>query len=146
MMNFVLDNIDRHHGNYMFAKDAAGKPQLALIDHNIWGTPPSRKDGLWRSNPAYLSPLRQTKIGSPEHNAYTGVHPEAVQWVQKLDPAALRDHLMKYSAPPATIARAVFRLTNLKGHLASSVPSGGLDTVFHRAALGPPATYQKLGQ
>lgn len=108
IMNSILQNRDRHGGNYMISSSSPeGKfDRLHLIDHNLWG------DGSRVVNtPAYTHKLGE--LSSP-------VHSEAASWVQKLDPTELSHQMARNGVPPYGIKQAVRRLEAMKTLLANT--------------------------
>lgn len=106
-MNFILNNNDRHAGNYLYT----GKDKhdgLALIDHNMFGIYSPNK---WRE-PSYLAWANSEQ--NPDIDIMQKMHPEAQKWLQGLDEGELRNHLMKNGMPQKGIDVSVERLKNLK--------------------------------
>lgn len=106
-MNFILNNNDRHAGNYLYSgKNKHDK--ITLIDHNMFGIYNSTK---WKE-PSYLSWANDDK--HPDIDIMKPMHPEAQRWLQSLDEGELRNHLMKNGMPQKGIDISVDRLRNLK--------------------------------
>ncbi len=115
IMNTVLGNADRHDGNYMLSQDG----KLTLIDHNIFGSNYSMSPGYLMHSGANSQP----------------VHPEVLEWLNKLNPEDLRQHLIKNGVPTevktwsTTAAQKVLepmvkRLQSLKTHAPTSAKFG----------------------
>lgn len=104
-MNFIMNNGDRHSGNYLYTDKG-----MALIDHNMWGI---YGPNHWRK-PSYLS---QASL-DPEVNTENRLaHPEAQKWIANLDPSELRNQMMKNNIPQLAIDVAVHRLNALKSRI-----------------------------
>ena len=126
-MNFILNNRDRHSGNWLYTKsDPKGEYDgIKLIDHNLFGDQP--EENGWHSDPWYLS---EELYNDPQHGPKAVMHPEAQKWLQSLDANELRNHLMKNGMPPRSIEVSVNRLNRLK----EEAPSQGLSAAFRNAS------------
>lgn len=111
MMNVILNNADRHDGNYLLGHSGGQHNKLHLIDHNLWG---SNRLGAGVNVPFYVSKLNGAGEG---HDPAGLAHPEAQKWLKSLDPSELRSQLMRYGAPPNAIENSLTRLNQLKKHV-----------------------------
>lgn len=110
IMNFLMNNTDRHAGNYLYGDNG----KLTMIDHNMFGRSDERR---WYSDPRYLRSLENYEHnygGKPE---YQMAHPEAQAWLQKLDPEQFRNHLMTNGAPQQVVDQSLERLGMLKTNI-----------------------------
>lgn len=128
MMNFLMNNTDRHGGNYLHGDNG----KLTMIDHNMFGDPDQRR---WYSDPQYLSALERHESLNREGQGGDGrefqmAHPEAVNWLNSLDPGKFRDQLMKNGVPQEQIDQSIERLANLK----QLAPTHPLSKAFYEAS------------
>lgn len=128
-MNFIMNNTDRHSGNWLYTKsDPNGEHDgIKMIDHNIFGHH-DKETGWYSSNdPWYLS---ENLYDDPVNGPKAVMHPEAQKWLQSLDPAELRNQLMKNGMPAKNIEVSINRLNRLK----QEAPTSGLSAAFKNAS------------
>lgn len=99
MMDMVMGNMDRHHGNYLVTPEG----HINLIDHNITLGEPDTMSGM-HALPSYLP-----QWGQP--------HPEAVKWLNGLDASEFEDQLRSLEVPDERIRFAADRLRAIQGQL-----------------------------
>jgi hypothetical protein len=112
LMDMILDQVDRHSGNYMLTPKKA--PYIHLNDNG-------------------LSMYGEDEVPNVPHywSANTGnewveepLHPEAVAWAQKLNPQKLGDMMERLGVPQKQRAESVRRLGALQNRLANKSPDG----------------------
>ena len=108
LMDMILGNGDRHFGNFMLTPGRA--PYIHLIDNGL--TMP-----YGSGEPPRIPMYWQTKdVG--ENWAEEPLHPEAVAWAQKLNPAKLGKMMDEMGLPRASREEAVYRLQAVKNRIA----------------------------
>lgn len=127
VMNVVLGNSDRHHGNFVFTED--GEPNIRLIDHGFafrdWGLDdyPGYVEMHEREHFDRNPQVRTNKALEP---ARQPIHPAAAAWLQSLNPEKLEQQLLAGKLEPwrARVARRT--LEQLQTHVKQGLPRSGV--------------------
>jgi hypothetical protein len=117
LMDMVMDNSDRHPGNYLLTPGQGSG--IHLIDNGL----AFAKD----AEAVTTIPHYWTKAGVNAHGVQnakddygemswmkTPLHPEAARWVASLDPEKLRTEMERLGLPKANVEESVRRLAALK--------------------------------
>jgi hypothetical protein len=121
LMDMVLNSNDRHRMNYMLTPSQA--PFIHLIDNGLSFAPPG--EDFVTDVPHYWLQYNHDMHGEDEWH-HEPLHPEAAEWVKKLDPAKLDEHMEKLGVPGAPRKEAVRRLTSVRNRvLRGDVTKGG---------------------
>lgn len=105
LMDMILDNRDRHVGNFVLTPGRA--PYIHLIDNGLAMLSESSES----SEPPRVPMYWDMQEGAP-------LHPEAVAWAQKLNPLTLGKMMDEMGVPKAAREEAVYRLQAVKNRIA----------------------------
>lgn len=114
LMDTLLSNDDRHHGNYLFTDNGSVK----MIDHGM-SLNSDQTQPLYR--PDYLDKydhVRQSE--SRPKNEEEPLHPETSSWLMSLDPKQFRRSLRQNKVPLENVNEAERRLVEMQKELSAN--------------------------